>query len=78
MQDPSQYGVSNEMMQVINAQNVLIMKLLDHQNVLYREINKKMQTSDSSFGTNDKRNVEIKVSGYRYLNNLEPFSSSSN
>ena len=65
MLDTNQFGVSNEMMQVINAQNVLIMKLLEHQNVLYRELNKKMTTSDSSSGTNDKRNIEIKVSGYR-------------
>jgi hypothetical protein len=35
------------MMQVINAQNILIMKLLQRQNTLYQELNKKFTSSDS-------------------------------
>lgn len=65
-------------MQVINAQNILIMKLLERQNLLCRELNKKIISSDSGSGTNDRQNVGIKISGYRERNNLEQFSSSSN
>ena len=34
-------------MQVINAQNILIMKLLQRQNLLYQELNKRLSSSDS-------------------------------
>ena len=66
------------MMQVINAQNLLIMKLLDRQNALYKELNKKFSSSDSGSGDARKQNSAAKVSGYREFNNLEQFSSSSN
>jgi len=71
-------GVTNEMMQVINAQNVLIMKLLQRQNILYQELNRKLSSSDSGTGSVDKQSINKKVSGYREYNNLEQFSSSSN
>lgn len=47
-------AVTTEMMQVINAQNILIMKLLQRQNVLYQELNKKFTSSDSGSGSHDK------------------------
>jgi len=34
-------------MRVINAQNILIMKLLQKQNFLYQELNKRLSSSDS-------------------------------
>jgi hypothetical protein len=37
--DPSGFGATNEMMQVINSQNILIMKLLQRQSVLYHQLN---------------------------------------
>ncbi len=64
-------------MQVINSQNILIMRLLEQQNALYKELHKKLQSSDSGSGTNDKKNPQIKISGYRQSENLEQFSSSS-
>lgn len=66
------------MMQVINAQNLLIMKLLQRQNLLYQELNKKLTSSDSGSGSVDKQDNHKKISGYREFNNLEQFSSSSN
>lgn len=48
-----QSAFTAEMMQVISAQNLLIMKLLQRQNMLYRQLANKMQSSDSGSG-NDK------------------------
>jgi hypothetical protein len=52
-------------MQVINAQNILIMKLLERQTQLYQELNKKFSSSDSGSGSTHRQNKGIKVSGYR-------------
>jgi hypothetical protein len=41
------------MMQVINAQNLLIMKLLHRQNLLYKQLAQRLPSSDSGSG-NDK------------------------
>jgi hypothetical protein len=38
------------MMQVINSQNILIMKLLQRQSVLYHQLNNKFSSSDSGSG----------------------------
>jgi serine/threonine-protein kinase RIO1 len=65
------------MMQVINAQNILIMKLLQKQNQLYQELNRKFASSDSG-STSNKPHPQRQTSAYRELNNLEQFSSSSN
>jgi hypothetical protein len=53
------------MMQVINSQNILIMKLLQKQKLLYMQLNRKFSSSESGSGTNDRGNQEIKISGYR-------------
>lgn len=53
------------MMQVINAQNMLIMKLLERQNALYKELNKKFSSSDSGSNQAHKQGNPAKVSGYR-------------
>lgn len=63
--DPSALGVTTEMMQVINAQNILIMKLLQRQTLLYQELNKKFSSSDSGSGSTHQQHNGIKVSGYR-------------
>lgn len=72
-------AVTTEMMTVINAQNILIMKLLQRQNLLYQELNKKFTSSDSGSGSHDKLNQNAKVAGTSQgFNHLEIFSSSSN
>jgi hypothetical protein len=48
-----QAGFTTEMMQVINAQNLLIIKLLHRQNLLYKELAQRLPSSDSGSG-NDK------------------------
>ena len=72
-------AVTTVMMQVINAQNILIMKLLHRQNILYQELNKKFTSSDSGSGSHDKPNQNAKVTGASQgFNHLVIFSSSSN
>ncbi len=73
----SHFGFANEMMQVINAQNVLITKLLQRQNLLYQELNKRFSSSGSSSESADKSQKGPKVSGYRELNNQDVNSSGS-
>lgn len=65
------------MMQVINAQNALIAKLLQRQNTLCQELNKRFISSGSSSESADKSSKEPKVSGYRPLNNQDGNSSGS-
>jgi len=52
------------MMQVINSQNLLIMKLLQKQQALYHELSTKFNSSDSGSAGVEQRNPENKVSGY--------------
>jgi hypothetical protein len=67
------------MMQVISAQNTLILRLLERQNILYNELNKKLSGSDSAEGSSDqRRNGGNNISGYKEFKNMEQFSSSSN
>jgi hypothetical protein len=61
------------MMQVINAQHALITKLLQRQNTLYLELNKRFSSSGSSSGSMDKP----QISGYRELNNQDASGSRS-
>lgn len=63
--DPSPLAVTAEMMQVINAQNILIMRLLERQTLLYQELNKKFSSSDSGSGSTHQQHKGIRVSGYR-------------
>lgn len=65
------------MMQVINAQNALISKLLQRQNTLCQELNKRFISSGSSSESADKSSKVAKVSGYRPLNNQDGNSSGS-
>ena len=44
------------MLQVINAQNSLIMKLLQRQNLLYQELNKRLSSSDSGSRSPNEEN----------------------
>jgi hypothetical protein len=53
------------MMQVINSQNILIMKLLQKQKLLYLQLNKNFSGSESSSKTQERGNREAKASGYR-------------
>ena len=50
--DPTQ-----EMMQVINAQNVLILKLLHKQNILYQDLQQTKESSHSSDHRPPKNNT---------------------
>ncbi len=63
--NPNVLGFSSEMVQVINAQNILIMKLLEQQTAIYKELHKNTQSSDSASGSNDKNIRGIKPSGHR-------------
>ncbi len=65
------------MMQVINAQNVLIAKLLQRQNMLCQELNKRFTSSGSSSESADKPSNQQKNSGYWQLNNQDANSSGS-
>lgn len=59
------------MMQVINAQNILIMKLLQKQNALYHQLNQKFVSSESGSRSTNKQNPSNKASaGSQDLNNL--------
>lgn len=65
------------MMQVINAQHVLITKLLQRQNTLYQELNKRFSSSVSSSGSVDNPLQRRQISGYRQLNNQDISGSGS-
>jgi len=65
------------MMQVINAQHVLITKLLQKQNALYQELNKRFSSSGSSSGSVDNPLQRRQLSGYRQLNNQDISGSGS-
>ena len=64
------------MLQVINAQNMLIIKLLQRQTLLCQEICKRSSSSNSSSGSENKPGEGSKVSGYRDLKQ-EQISSGS-
>ena len=62
---------------MINAQNMLIMKLLHQQNILYKQLSTKSSGSDSASNSFEKKHENNKMSGYKEIAEKR-FSSSSN